>query len=264
MKSRTTGSIVICVIAAIGALALVVCRSVSVEAVYPVEHAKRSFATRVWTRVTGFFRGSAAAAENVRLRREVEALAMLRGDVERLETENARLRRGLELQARAPETWIAAGVLSVGVGAAGAPDHLRLDRGESAGVKKGAVVAVPEGLVGRVVSVTPHTATVAPISDTSVKVHCRVEGEGRVRGILSGGTEDALVLRNLQGSLSDGAGVLARARVLTSGLGGVFPPGLEVGTWIQFCTNANGVVAGEILPAVSFSALEEVFVRREK
>lgn len=263
MKPKGTGSVIISAVAAVGALALAVCPAVAVEAVYPVERAKRAFVTRVWSRVKGFFGGAAAAAENARLRREVAALALARGDMERLEAENARLRRGLSLVAKAPETWLAAGVLSVRGGAAGVREFLRVDRGARAGVRKGAVVVVPEGLVGRVVSVTAHTADVAPLTDPAVKVHARVEGEGRVRGILSGGTDDALVLRGLQGSLS-GASPVARARVLTSGLGGAFPPGLEIGTWIQFHTNANSVVTGEVLPAVEFSTLEEVFIRREK
>ena len=254
MKSKATGSVIVGVIAAVGALVLAVCPAVAVEAAYPVGHAKRAFVTRVWLRVKGLFNASAAAAENVRLKREVAALALLRGDVERLEAENARLRRGLSLAAKAPEAWLAAGVR----------EFLRVDRGALAGVKKGAVVAVPEGLVGRVVSVTAHTAEVAPLTDPAVKVHVRVEGEGRVRGVLSGGTDDALVLRSLQGDLSGASSPVARARVLTSGLGGVFPPGLEIGTWIQFHTNANSVVTGEVLPAVEFSTLEEVFIRREK
>lgn len=264
MKSKATGSVIVGVIAAVGALVLAVCPAVAVEAAYPVGHAKRAFVTRVWSRVKGLFNASAAAAENVRLKREVAALALLRGDVERLEAENARLRRGLSLAAKAPEAWLAAGVLAVRGGAAGVREFLRVDRGALAGVKKGAVVAVPEGLVGRVVSVTAHTAEVASLTDPAVKVHVRVEGEGRVRGVLSGGTDDALVLRSLQGDLSGASSPVARARVLTSGLGGVFPPGLEIGTWIQFHTNANSVVTGEVLPAVEFSTLEEVFIRREK
>lgn len=264
MKSKATGSVIVGAVAVVGALALAVCPAIAVEAAYPVEHAKRAFVTRVWSRVKGLFAASAASAENVRLKREVAALAILRGDVERLEAENARLRRGLSLAAREPETWLAAGVLAVGGGAAGVREFLRIDRGALAGVRKGAVVAVPEGLVGRVVSVTAHTAEVAPLTDPSVKVHARVEGEGRVRGILSGGTDDALVLRSLQGDLSGATAPVARARVLTSGLGGVFPPGLEIGTWTQFHTNANSVVTGEVLPTVEFSTLEEVFVRRGK
>jgi len=264
VKSKATGSLIVGAVAAVGAIALVACPAIAVEAAYPAERAKRAFSTRVWSRVKGLFNASATAAENVRLKREVAALALLRDDAERLEAENARLRRGLSLVEKAPETWLAAGVLSSGGGAAGARTFLRLDRGSLAGVAKGAVVAVPDGLVGRVASVTPHTAEVAPLTDPSVKAHAFVEGFRRVRGILSGGTDDALVLRPLSDSLSVAADVPPRTRVLTSGLGGVFPRGLEIGTWVCFRTNANGVVTGEVLPAVEFSTLEEVFVRREK
>lgn len=261
MKSRKSGSIAIGAIAAVGALALVVWRSAAVEAAYPVENARRALATRVWSRVVGAFRGSAASAENVRLKREVSALAMLRGDLERLEAENARLRRGLALTEREPGAWVAAGVLATDGGAAGVRSFLRIDRGELDGVRKGAVVACPDGLVGRVASATAHTAAVLPLTDPSVKAHCRVEGDGRVRGILSGGTDEALVLRSPAGDVS-GGGPAPRSRVVTSGLGGVFPLGLEVGAWVRLCTNANGVVTGEVLPSVSFPELEEVFVRR--
>lgn len=260
MKSRKSGSIAVGAVAAVGALALVVWRSAAVEAAYPVENARRTLSTRVWSRVVGAFRGSAASAENVRLKREVAALAMLRDDMERLEAENVRLRRGLALSEREPGSWIAAGVLATDGGAAGVRTFLRIDRGELDGVRKGAVVACPDGLVGRVASATPHTAAVVPLTDPSVKAHCRVEGDGRVRGILSGGADEALVLRSLAGDVS--AGPAPRSRVVTSGLGGVFPPGLEVGAWVRLCTNANGAVTGEVLPSVAFSELEEVFVRR--
>ena len=262
MKSRTRGSIAVGAIAAAGAIALVVWRSVAVEAAYPVENARRTLATRVWSRVTGAFRGAAASAENVRLKRELAALAMLRGDLERLEAENVRLRRGLALSEREPGSWIAAEVLATDGGAAGVRTFLRINRGELDDVSKGAVVACPDGLVGRVASTTAHTAAVTPLTDPSVKAHCRVEGDGRVRGILSGGADEALVLRSLAGDFAGAGSPAPRSRVVTSGLGGVFPPGLEVGAWVRLCTNANGTATGEVLPSVSFSELEEVFVRR--
>ena len=149
MKSRKTGSIVAVLVAVIGAAVLVSSRSAAVEAVYPVERAAQVFRSQVWSRVVGVFRGSAAAAENLRLRRENDALKVLRGTVERLEAENARLRRVLQYSLRKQETWIPAGVLSEGGGAAGFGDRIRVDKGSLAGVGKGAVVIVPEGLVGQ-------------------------------------------------------------------------------------------------------------------
>ena len=263
MKSRETGSIIAITLAAIGAIVLVGFRSASVEAAYPVERAKQVCARSVWSRIAGLFHGSAASAENVRLKREVAALSVLKWDVERLETENARLRRALEYVARAPETWQAAGVLSRGGGAAAVRHSIRVDKGSLAGIRGGAVVAVPEGLVGRVTSVTPHTSEVTLVTDPSLKVACTVETGGgeRVFGILSGGDEEALSLRHL----GHAEKIVPPARVLTSGRGGVFPPGLAVGTLKDIRKDARGLVReGEVQPPVVYSTLEDVFIRRER
>ena len=263
MKARTTGTYLLLTLSAIGTIVLLAFRGVSAEAVYPVENASRTFRTRVWTRIVGLFRGSAAQAENVRLRREVAALSLERGDIERLEAENARLRKALGYVERESGDWIAAAVLSSGGAAAGSPNAIRIDKGSLAGVQEGAVVAAAEGLVGRVAAVTPHTAEVALVTDRRVKVSCEVETSSgrRVLGVLSGGSEELLVLRHL----TDAEEVPPRARVLTSGRGGVFPKGLEVGTLLDVHADAEGLAReGEVQPHVDFSALEDVFIRRGK
>ena len=100
MKSGRFG-IILTGVVTVGALALVVLRpSVVGEAVYPVERAVSLLDRAALSRVTGLFAGASAAAENVRLKREVRALSLLRGDCERLRVENARLRRVLDFRAR--------------------------------------------------------------------------------------------------------------------------------------------------------------------
>ena len=262
MKKGSTQSYAAIALAAAVTAVIVAWRPAAAEVVYPVERAKRTFSQKVWTRVTGFFRGAAAQAENVRLRREVESLAVLRGDVERLEAENARLRRQLGYVEREPGAWIAAGVLSTG-GAACAGDRIRVNKGTIAGVAVGAVVAVPDGLVGRVVAVSPHTCEVALLTDASVKVACEVESaSGRaLSGILCGGDGDMLLLRHVIGSGEPPP----RARVLTSGRGGVFPRGFEVGFFIGVREDGSGLSRiGDVQPAVDYSALDDVFIRRGK
>ena len=263
MKSRTTGSIIAVSLAVIGAIVLVCSRSACIEAVYPVVHARQAFTRSVWPRIAGVFRGSSLAAENVRLRREVASLSILRWDVERLETENARLRRALSYVSHTPEAWLAAGVLSEAGGAASVRPTVRVDKGTLAGVRKGAVVVVPEGLVGLVTDVSPHTAEVTLVTDPALKVACTVEtaSGGRTFGILSGGDEDALLLRHL----GQAGTVVPPARVLTSGHGGVFPPGLAIGTLQNVRQDARGLAReGEVLPQVDYSTLEDVFIRRER
>ena len=263
MKARTTGTYAILMLAAALTLVLAASRSACREAVYPVERAKRLFATHVVSRAAGMFRGAAAAAENVRLRREVASLSVLRGDVERLEAENDRLRRALGYAERCHGEWLAAGVLSAGGAAAGAPNVFRVDKGALAGVREGAVVVAPEGLVGRVTAVSPHTADVTRITDRSVKVSCMVESgaSGNAVGILAGGSDDLLVLRHLTGE----ADPPPRSRVVTSGLGGVFPKGIEVGVLLGIRTDADGLSReGDVQPSVDFPELEDVFIRRGK
>ena len=56
-----------------------------------------------------------------------------------------------------------------------------------------------------------------------------------------------------------------RARVVTSGMGGVFPKGLVVGYMLSDVRDDESKLEREadIAPAVDFPALEEVFIRRE-
>jgi len=263
VKARTTGAFLAIVAAAIGALALVCFRSSSVEAVYPVEHAAEVVSAGLAARLCDLFRGRSVAAENRRLKRDIARLELRCGDLARLEAENARLRRALGYASRNPGAWLAAGVLSHGGGAVGSCDRLRVDKGSLAGVAEGAVVTVPEGLVGRVSSVTPHTAEVTLITDPSLKVACEIEtrGSGRAYGILCGGGGDILVIRHLKNAES----ASPHSRVLTSGRGGVFPQGLEVGTLLDVRKDAGGLAReGEVLPPVVFSTLEDVFIRCER
>ena len=224
-------------------------RSATAESVYPIEKAVRFFRRGVVARVAGAFRGAEARAENARLKRQVMALAVLVDDVERLEKEHVRLRKLPDCRARLPGRWIAAGVLSRGGGAVDTGGMLRIDKGSLSGVRKDAVVVVPEGLVGKVSSVTAHTAEVILVIDPRLNVSCVFEKPGaKAYGILSGGTEDRIAVKYMTpGAETAGAG----SRVLTSGLGGVFPPGFVVGDY-----TGDGAVASR----VDFSSLEDVLV----
>lgn len=263
MNAKTTGTWAIVAVAAIGVLVFLFSKSAAIEAVYPFQRAKAWFSRNVSTRVSGAFDGAAAKAENVRLRRSLSALALENGEFERVVEENERLRRIVGYAERSNVERIAAEVLSAGGGMADAYRSIRVGKGSLAGVREGAAVETPEGLVGRVVSVTPHTSEVMLITDPSVKVSCRIEASRPLTGILTGGSEDFLSLRFLK----PGVDILPRAKVFTSGFGGVFPPGITVGV---FCPvgdavkhDANGLEGrGGVLPAVDFTTLKDVFIRK--
>ena len=237
-------------------------RRAAVEAVYPLERLSLVIRRGVLPRVTGFFSAPSLAAENARLRREVAELSLAAGEARRLREENARLRDSLGFLAREPERWIAAPVLTDHGGAVGRGHRLRIGRGRSDGVVPGAIAAAADGLVGRVEETTAHTAVVILLTDPSLKVACSVElGGGRTAsGILEGGGGEALALTHIRGLAADAPG----ARVFSSGRGGVFPKGFDVGTLVASVARETGEWSGTVRPSVDFDVLEDVFISREK
>lgn len=268
-------------VAALG-LWLVCGRGVAKEAVYPIENGRAWFSRTVSVRVKGLFHGAEAAAENLRLRRELDSLRMVQDDVRRVAAENDHLRALLSLDAAkglSTNSWICAPVLSRD-GAGGVRGLIRIGRGSVDGVKVNAAVAVPDGLVGRVDQVSPRTADVRLLTDPSVKVSCFIEtGDpelGTVTGILEGGGTqtvraeagasvlyviDPLRIRHLQRRPR----LPAHARIVTSGLGGVFPRGLTAGFLIEEQDVDENQLEreGDVIPAVDLPSLSNVFIRRE-
>lgn len=256
-------------------------RIVAQEAVYPVENGSHWFAHGPWARFKAVFRPARTAAENETLKREVASLKMLQGEVSRLVAENARLRSQLGLgshDALPTNSWICAPVLSQG-GVAGVNGLIRIGRGQLDGVTKDAAVAVPEGLVGRVEQVSPRTADVRLITDPRVNVACAIETADPtlppVLGILSGGGTSSRTVGThvLYFAHPFHAHHLPRrprlaegAKIVTSGLGGIFPRGLAIGTLMdeQGEDEENLEREGRVQPAVDFPSLEYVFIRREK
>ena len=245
--------------------------AVAAEAVYPLEKSASWFQRHVKCRIRTLWKRQSCAAQNASLRRENDILRMALQDAGR-KTEKT-ITAGTVL-----ENWIPAPVLSRG-GASGAKNRLRLGRGSVHGVRSGAAVAVPDGLVGRVAEVSPHTCVVNLVTDPSVKVSCEIEtgdpAVGKVLGIASGGgattaaeTEIAVlyVVNPLKIShLKNDFSPPPRAVVATSGLGGVYPRGITVGYLISG-TRPDATKLereGLVAPAVDFPALEEVFVNRE-
>ena len=256
---------------------------VAAEVVYPVENGANWFSRTVGRRFKAMFASSSALVENDRLRAEVARLKMACADADRTAAENARLRGLLGLDALdAPDVsarfgtnaWICAPIISRGA-ASGNPCVLRLGRGLRAGVRPGAVVAVPEGLVGRIGNVTPSTSELRLMTDPSMRIACDVElDDGYAHGILSGrglspvaATETSLLYvvppLRLQ-SVARQYELSPRAKIITSGLGGVFPRGLLVGFLIDGAHEGeeNLEQEGDVEPAVDFLALENVFIRR--
>lgn len=250
-------------------------RACAREALYPFENLNVWFRRAVVSRAKGVFRRSGLGAECEALRRDVRRLTLEADELGNVEAENERLRRLLDFPAPARVRWQAAPVLSRG-GTSGVWQSIRVGKGEKHDVRVGDPAVVPEGVVGRVVAVSAHTADVMLLTDPNCRIPVELELEGgdfgTVRGILHGGgtragTDDPalallyvvepLRLRYLDRDFAPPP----RTRVVTSGLGRAFPKGLTVGWMLDSRVDGNGLSReAEVVPAVDFAGLDTVFL----
>jgi rod shape-determining protein MreC len=101
---------------------------------------------------------------------------------------------------------------------------LLLNVGSFAGVGKDQLVLTGEGLVGRIIGVSQRASRVLLITDISSKIPVFV-GPSRVRAVLAGDNTGRPKLTRIVG----GEVIKPGDQVVTSGIAGVFPPGLPVG-----------------------------------
>ncbi|HEX3209835.1 MAG TPA: rod shape-determining protein MreC [Geminicoccaceae bacterium] len=165
----------------------------------------------------------ALRAENAQLRAQNERLLEWQVAARQLAVENASLRQLLHgvAEDRNP-TAVTARV----VADAGGPfvQTVLVNAGAEQGVVKGMAAVNERGLAGRVIEVGRRSARILLLTDFNSRVPVMVE-PSRDQAILAGDNsrEPVLVFLPLNPRLSVGD------RIVTSGRGGVLPPGLEVG-----------------------------------
>jgi rod shape-determining protein MreC len=192
--------------------------------------------------------------ENQRLRRRIQELEVEKNSLLEAGATNRRLQQLLDFRARLPAGSVTASI--IGNSASSWFQTCLLDKGSADGVKKGMAVVTPLGIVGQVVSETAHTAKVLLITDPNSGVDALVQ-RTRVRGIVSGSLENVTIMKYVKRSEDIQEG----DRLITSGVDGVFPKGLMVGTATKVRKQNLGLFQYvEVAPAVSSSRTEEVLV----
>lgn len=147
------------------------------------------------------------------------------------------------LIARSPNNWY---------------ECITIDRGSRQGVEKGMPVISPNGLVGRVGSVSENSAQVSLITDREMAVGAIIQKTRETNGIVEGlGDSNQLRMINIPyySKIKEGD------RIISSGLSATYPPGINIGTVTEVTREPNGLLlVAMIKPTVDFNKLEEVFV----
>ncbi|HEX5079357.1 MAG TPA: rod shape-determining protein MreC [Geminicoccaceae bacterium] len=161
--------------------------------------------------------------ENAQLRAQNQRLLEWQDTARQLALENGALRQLLNLESGAPPPIA---VTARVVADAGSPfvHTVLVDAGAEQGVVKGMAAINERGLVGRVIEVGRRSARVLLLTDFNSRVPVMVE-PSRDQAILAGDNsrEPGLTFLPLNPRMAVGQ------RVVTSGRGGVLPPGLAVG-----------------------------------
>lgn len=192
--------------------------------------------------------------DNVRLYAEV---ARLQGESHRYHEayeQAKRLRELLHFRDAVSPQAVAAEV--VGIDPSQWSEAVTINRGSSDMLQKDAVVVTYTGLVGRVIDLAPHYATVLLITDRRSAVDALIQ-RTRARGIVVGKSRRMCELHYVDFH----ADVQVGDAIISSGLGGVYPKGLLIGTVVSVHPKPYGLFHEvEVQPVVDLTTLEEALV----
>lgn len=131
-----------------------------------------------------------------------------------------------------------------------------INKGSDDGISTGQTVMGTSGVVGQVVSVSSHTATVRLLTDPQSGAAAMVQSS-RAEGILRGSLVGLLYLEDLDADAEVNVGDV----IVTSGLGGSYARGLIIGTVVKV-DGQQGETSRRVLvsPNDSIDTLEDVLV----
>lgn len=192
--------------------------------------------------------------ENLKLRGRLARLNAERARTVELEAENRRLAAMLDLKETLGLDAVAVDV--IGSDATGLSRTLVIARGSNGGLKADMAVLSSEGVVGKLIAVSPHASRVLLIDDHNSALDA-FDQRSRARGIIAGVPDDGLTMKYV-----DRADDLKSGDpVVTSGLDGIFPRGLLVGYVGSVRREGPGLFLNvDVTPAVNFRRLEQVLV----
>lgn len=191
---------------------------------------------------------------------QIDSLALRTVQLERLDQENARLRRLLGLGRAVGWGFVMADAIHGRV-VGEAETTLTLTAGSGAGVQRYAPVVAPEGLVGQVRTVDPTTSVAITWTHPDFGVSA-MSADGSVVGIVKAHLRDwpERFLLEMQG-VAFRSEMPAGTVIVSAGLGGVYPRGITIGTVISELATQEGWARTYLLrPAVRPSDVSNVMI----
>ena len=167
-----------------------------------------------------------AEQENQEMRAQLAAAEAQIHQLAEQAGETQRLRTLLDMKKQLALQTVAAEVIASSPGENS--NAIYIDKGADSGLTTDLAVITPEGIIGKILAIFPHSAQVLLITDPSSGVGVTL-AQSRVQGILKGGSNGLCGLHYI---MNDDTVARGEA-VVTSGLDQVYPKGLPVGTVVS-------------------------------
>lgn len=198
--------------------------------------------------------------ENEELKKKNSELETILREFEMLKAENTTLQEYMNLTDKySSYQTIPAYVINRDV--SNYSSTLVLNVGTKDGIRENMTVIADKGLVGHVISVSENTCKVQVIIDSASTVSCSISTTNE--SIICKGTlENDQILR--ASYIPTGAELIQGDSVYTSGIGGIYPKGIIIGTIKEIVTTSNITDRYAIVePAVDFSKIDTVLIINE-
>lgn len=225
--------------------------------IMPVQNGLTYLKNKVSGNSTFFTDISNLKAENQELKNQNSKLEQSLRELENIKSENETLKEYLNLTEKYGEYKTIPGYV-INKDISNYSKTIIINIGKKDGVEENMTVIADEGLVGNVISVTDSTAKVRTIVDTASSVSCLMSTNKDsivCKGTLNNNSE----LKAMY--ISTDANIVQGDSVETSGLGGIYPKGIHVGTIDKIVSTKNITDRYAIVnTAVDFNKLNTVLV----
>lgn len=195
--------------------------------------------------------------ENEELKKKNSELEKSLRELEIVKSENSTLKEYVNLKDKYTEyETIPAYVINKDI--SNYNDTIVINVGKDDGIEVNMPVIADQGLVGHVISVTSKTAKVQTIVDTASTISCTLT-TSRDNVIARGTLEEKSTLKATY--IPTSATVLEGNTIETSGLGGIYPKGIHIGTIKKVITGKNITDRYAMIEtAVDFAKIDTVLV----
>ena len=192
--------------------------------------------------------------QNLSLKQENDRLRIEQASLAQDAQAGQRLRELLDFRGRYIDKTVAAQV--VGTSGTDQARDILIDKGSKDGLEAQMPVITPDGIVGKIKNVYPHSAQVLLISDQTSGTGVLLENT-RVRGVMKGDPSGQPQIINI----SPDDRIKPGEPVITSGGDEVYPPGMPVGVVDRVVPDPDSSYVNVVIkPNSDLGALEEVLV----